>query len=39
MTKLNSDEDKEKVREANKARRKAVRIAKVAAYEDLYAKL
>ena len=37
MTK--SDEDKEKFREANKASRKAFRIAKDAAYEDLYAKL
>ena len=34
-----SDEDKEKFREANKTSRKAVRIAKAAAYEDLYAKL
>ena len=33
------DEDKEKFREANRASRKAVRIAKGAAYEDLYAKL
>ena len=35
----NSDADKEKFREANKASRKAVRIAKAAAYEDLCAKL
>ena len=34
-----SDENKEKFREANRASRKAVRIAKDAAYEDLYAKL
>ena len=34
-----SDEDKVKCREANRASRKAVRIAKDAAYEDLYAKL
>ena len=34
-----SDENKEKFREANRASRKAVRIAKVAAYEDLFAKL
>ena len=34
-----SDENKEKFREANMASRKAVRIAKDAAYEDLYAKL
>ena len=33
------DEEKEKFREANRASRKAVRIAKGAAYEDLYAKL
>ena len=31
-----SDENKEKCREANRASRKAVRIAKDAAYEDLY---
>ena len=37
MTK--SDEDKEKCRKANKASIKAVRLAKAAAYEDLYAKL
>ncbi len=30
-----SDENKEKFREANRARRKAVRIAKLIAYEDL----
>ena len=35
----NSDENKEKFREENRASRKAVRIAKAAAYEDLYAKL
>ena len=34
-----SDENKEKFREANRASRKAVRIAKDAAYEDLYTKL
>ncbi len=34
-----SDENKEKFREANRASRKAVRIAKDAAYEDLYAKV
>ena len=34
-----SDENKEKFREANRASRKAVRITKDAAYEDLYAKL
>ena len=34
-----SNENKEKFREANRASRKAVRIAKDAAYEDLYAKL
>ena len=34
-----SDENKEKCREANRASRKAVRIARDAAYEDLYAKL
>ena len=34
-----SDENKEKFREANRASRKAVRIAQVAAYEDLFAKL
>ena len=34
-----SDENKEKFREANRASRKAVRIAKDAAYEDRYAKL
>ena len=34
-----SDENKEKFREANGASRKAVRIAKDAAYEDLYTKL
>ena len=33
------DENKEKSRAANRARRKAVRIAKAASYEDLYAKL
>ena len=33
------DENKEKCREANRASRKAVRIAKDAAYEDLYKKL
>ena len=33
-----SDENKEKFREANMASRKAVRIAKAAAYEDFYAK-
>ena len=32
------DKNKEKFRKANRARRKAVRIAKAAAYEDLYAK-
>ena len=37
MTK--SDEDKKKFSEANRASRKAVRIAKAAAYEDLYAKV
>ena len=36
---IKSDENKEKFREANKASRKAVRIAKAAAYEDLFAKL
>ena len=34
-----SDEDKDKFREANRASRQAVRIAKDTAYEDLYAKL
>ena len=34
-----SDENKETFREANRASRKAVRIAKDAAYEDLYTKL
>ena len=34
-----SDENKEKFREANKASRKDVRIAKDAAYEDLYTQL
>ena len=34
-----SDENKEKFREANRASRKAVRIAEDAAYEDLYTKL
>ena len=34
-----SDENKEKFREANRASRKAVRIATVAAYKDLYTKL
>ena len=34
-----SDENKEKFREANRASRKAVRIAKDATYEDLYTKL
>ena len=34
-----SDENKEIFREANRASRKAARIAKDAAYEDLYAKL
>ena len=34
-----SDENKQKFRDANGASRKAVRIAKGAAYEDLYAKL
>ena len=34
-----SDENKEKFREANKASRKSVRIAKTAPYEDLCAKL
>ena len=34
-----SDEKKEKFREANRASRKAVRIAKDTAYEDIYAKL
>ena len=34
-----SDENKEKFREANRANRKAVRIAKDAAYEDLYTKM
>ena len=35
----NSDENKEKFREENRASRKAVTIAKAAAYEDLYAKV
>ena len=34
-----SDEDNENFREANRASRKAARIAKAVAYEDLYAKL
>ena len=34
-----SNENKEKFREANRASRKAVKIAKDAAYDDLYAKL
>ena len=34
-----SDETEDKFREANRASRKTVRIAKDAAYEDVYAKL
>ena len=36
---MNKSENKEEFREANRASRKAVRIAKDAAYEDLYTKL
>ena len=39
MTYNYSDEHKENFREANRASRKAVRIAKAAVYEDLYANL
>ena len=35
----NNEGNKEKFGETNRASRKAVRIAKTAAYEDLYAKL